>query len=93
MFATAEFTARSAKSEGVIAVPEEAVQIIEGEPSVFVPVEGEPNTFARRAVKVGKAVGASVPILSGLSDGEHVVVSGTFVLKAELGKGEAKHEH
>ena len=34
-----------------------------------------------------------VPVLSGLTEGEAVVVSGTFILKAELGKGEASHEH
>ena len=32
-----------------------------------------------------------VPVLSGLKAGEKLVVSGSFILKAELGKGEA-HE-
>lgn len=79
--------------EAVLAVPEEAIQTIEGKPSIFVPVEGEPNTFARRDVVLGKTVSGFMPVVSGLKEGESVVVSGTFILKAELGKSEAKHEH
>ncbi len=77
----------------VIAVPDVAVQTVEGGPAVFVPVEGEANTFAKRAVTVGKAVGGMVPIYSGLVEGERFVASGTFILKADLGKGSAGHEH
>jgi membrane fusion protein, heavy metal efflux system len=76
-----------------VAVPEEAVQIVEGAPAVFVPVANEPNTFAKRAVTVGKAVGGLVPIYSGLVDGEKFVTAGSFILKAELGKAGAEHVH
>ncbi|HTL29816.1 MAG TPA: efflux transporter periplasmic adaptor subunit, partial [Tepidisphaeraceae bacterium] len=69
------------------------IQTIEGAPAVFVPVEGEANTFAKREVKVGEAVGGMAPILAGLKAGEKFVVSGSFILKAELGKSEAGHEH
>lgn len=77
----------------VVAVPEEAVQTVEGSPAVFVPVPGEPNTFARRAVQVGPAVGGLIPVYAGLAEGEMYVVSGSFILKAELGKAGAAHEH
>lgn len=77
----------------MIAVPDVAVQTVEGGPAIFVPVEGEPNTFAKRAVTIGKTVGGLVPIYSGLVEGERFVAAGTFILKADLGKGSAAHEH
>ncbi|MFO0873572.1 MAG: efflux RND transporter periplasmic adaptor subunit [Phycisphaerales bacterium] len=76
-----------------IAVPDEAVQVVEGGPAVFVPVPDEPNTFAKRAVVVGRSVGGLVPVHSGLVAGEPFVRSGSFILKAELGKAGAAHEH
>ncbi len=66
---------------------------VEGAPAVFVPVANEPGVFARRAVTIGRPVGGMVPIHGGLLEGESVVVAGTFILKAELGKGAAAHEH
>lgn len=96
MFATTEIDATSSAtnpSGDVLAIPDEAIQTVEGGPAVFVPVENEPNTFAKKAVTVGKPVGGMVPVLSGLIEGEKLVVSGSFILKAELGKGEAEHEH
>ncbi len=96
MFAQAEIVlAASDGSEPapIVAVPLEAIQTVEGGPAVFVPVHGEPNTFAKRSVKIGLRVGGLVPITSGLIDGEQVVSSGTFILKAELGKAGAAHVH
>jgi cobalt-zinc-cadmium efflux system membrane fusion protein len=34
-----------------------------------------------------------VPVLAGLKVGEKYVASGSFLLKAELGKAGAAHEH
>ena len=74
------------------AVPEEAVQTIDGDPAVFVPVKGEASTFTKRTVRVGDAIDEMVPILDGLTEGESVVVAGSFLLKADLGKASAKEE-
>jgi cobalt-zinc-cadmium efflux system membrane fusion protein len=93
MFATATLASGSTDGSAVLAVPDEAVQMVEGETSVFVPVEGEENTFAKRPIKVGKPIGGMLPVIDGLKEGEQIVVSGSFILKAELGKGEAGHEH
>ncbi|MBX3356971.1 MAG: efflux RND transporter periplasmic adaptor subunit [Phycisphaeraceae bacterium] len=76
-----------------VAVPQGAVQQVEGGPAVFVPVPGEPNTFQKRALTVGPTVGGLVPVFAGLVEGEKFAESGSFILKAELGKGSAAHEH
>lgn len=96
VFAQAEIAvayASGAEPSPVLAVPHSAVQLVDGAPGVFVPVAGEPDTFALRRVAVGPAVGAFAPIYSGLADGEAVVIAGSFILKAELGKASAEHEH
>jgi cobalt-zinc-cadmium efflux system membrane fusion protein len=93
MFASVELTAAAGPESSILAVREGAVQTIDGRPSVFVPVEGEPNTFAPRPVKSAPPVNGMVPILGGLDEGDQVVTRGAFILKAELGKGEAGHGH
>ena len=69
-----------------VAVPEEAIQTIDNAPCVFVPVPGKANTFARKLVALGPAAGGKVTIEAGLKPGQPYVISGTFILKAELGK-------
>lgn len=94
MFATAEIISSSGETSApVLAVPSDAVQTVEGGPAVFVPVEGEPNTFAKRAITIGTPVGGMIPVTSGLKAGDRIVIAGTFILKAELGKSGAAHEH
>lgn len=93
MFAQAQITlGPPGDAPPVLAVPEQAIQTIEGKPVVFVAAD-EPNTFVKRSVKVGPVVGRMVPILDGLKEGEPIVVSGSFILKADLGKAGAAHEH
>jgi cobalt-zinc-cadmium efflux system membrane fusion protein len=84
----------TAAAREALAVPAEAVLTVEGSAAVFVPVKGEEHTFAPRPVKVAEAVGGLVPIESGLTEGEPVVVGGAFILKADLGKAGAEgHQH
>ena len=92
MFVTAKLPASAAVVRSV-AVPAEAVQDIGGQPMVFVPVPGEANTFEAREVAVGSEVDGWTPVKSGLMDGEAFVVRGGFLLKAELGKAMAGHDH
>lgn len=90
LYATAHLAEASAKAgDPVLAVPEVAVQNLNGQTVVFV-ADDEPNTFVKREVVVGPAVGDWVPVLSGLKEGEPVVTGGTFILKAELGKSAAE---
>ena len=73
-----------------ISVPVSAIVMIENEPSVF--VEGSEG-LAPRVVKVGNRSGDRQEIISGLSAGERFVTGNVFVLKADLSKSEAEHEH
>ncbi|MCG3133858.1 MAG: Cobalt-zinc-cadmium resistance protein CzcB [Planctomycetes bacterium] len=93
MYADVEFTASGPEPVPVVAVPSEAVQTVEGGPAVFVPVKGEENTFAKRSVRVGRPLNGFVPVVEGLAVGEEFVAAGSFVLKADLGKSSAAHEH
>lgn len=98
MFAKAEIVgtdtgADGVKSTAVLAVPESAIQTIEGKPVVFVPFTDKPDTFLKRPVTVGESVGGMLPVLYGLREGEPIVVAASFILKAQLGKSSAKHEH
>ncbi len=78
---------------GVLAVPDSSVQMLEGKPVVFVPFTEKPNTFLKRPVTLGPSVGGMLPVLYGLREGEPIVVTASFILKAELGKSTAKHAH
>jgi multidrug efflux pump subunit AcrA (membrane-fusion protein) len=70
-----------------LAVPEAAVQSFEGGQAVFVALANEPGAFAARQIKAGPAIGRMVSVVSGLEEGEQVVVDGAFIIKAELAKG------
>lgn len=68
---------------GVLAVPEVAIQRMDGRIVVFVPVGME--RYQARDVVPGVQVGNGlVAILEGLSPGESVVAAGSFYLKSEL---------
>jgi cobalt-zinc-cadmium efflux system membrane fusion protein len=69
----------------ILTVPIAAVQRANDRWVVFVPrATGE---FDVRTVERGRELDRRVEILSGLTVGETIVVDGSFVLKAELGKG------
>jgi cobalt-zinc-cadmium efflux system membrane fusion protein len=72
-----------------VRVPRAALQTIGGEHVVFVRT---PNGFQRRTVTIGRSDEQTVEIVWNLSVGEQIVVKNTFLLKAELGKGEAEGE-
>jgi len=80
----------SSRKETPLSVPRDAIQTINGKPSVFVSQQGG---FKARAVTTGKEDSRNVEIISGLNPGDVIAVTNTFALKAELGKSEAEHEH
>ncbi|MFD1034808.1 efflux RND transporter periplasmic adaptor subunit [Sphingomonas hankookensis] len=74
---------------GTVTVPAAAVQSIENRSMVFVRT---PTGFAATPVVIGQASGSNVVVTSGLTGREEIAATGSFTLKAELGKGEAEHE-
>ncbi|EJL27970.1 efflux RND transporter periplasmic adaptor subunit [Novosphingobium sp. AP12] len=73
-----------------IKVPQVAVQTLEGRRCVFVRTR---TGFRAVPVRTGATSGDGVLVLEGLKGGERLAATGSFTLKAELGKGEAEHEH
>ncbi|KQU55910.1 hemolysin D [Sphingomonas sp. Leaf339] len=72
-----------------VRVPTTAVQMVEGKSVVFVRTA---KGFQATPVSLGDAAGDTVIIRSGLTGREQIATTGSFTLKAELGKGEAAHE-
>jgi cobalt-zinc-cadmium efflux system membrane fusion protein len=71
-------------------VRNEAVHRLEDRTVIFV-VDGE--RFRPRPVAVGRSGRTTVAITSGLAVGERYAEAGSFLVKAELAKGEAGHDH
>lgn len=66
----------------VIVVPSDAVQDIDGIPTVFVSVDKE--HFSPRPIKVGATVGQWTEVSDGLQTGDLVVTKGALMLKSRL---------
>jgi cobalt-zinc-cadmium efflux system membrane fusion protein len=75
----------------VPAVPESALQQIEGKNAVF--IQTGVNEFQRREVELGHKSGPWVEITRGVSSGEQVVTGGSFYLKSTLLKETLEEEH
>jgi cobalt-zinc-cadmium efflux system membrane fusion protein len=90
MFASVELTL-AADAPQVLAVPEDALQDLDGKKVVFVAENA--TEFAARPVQIGRSAGGLVEIVSGLKEGENYAVKGSFILKSEIKKGEMKDEH
>ena len=87
---SARVTTPGSDGQRVPVVPRSAIQEVEGCSVVFVRT---PRGFVVRPVTVGTGSDAAVPIISGLRIGERIATVNAFVLKAELGKAEAEHDH
>lgn len=73
-----------------VAVVADAVQTVEGKSVVFVRVA---DGFVAREVSLGRSDGQFVEITAGLDAGTDYAATGSFAIKAELGKGSAEHSH
>jgi membrane fusion protein, heavy metal efflux system len=72
------------------AIRNEALQTVDGKTIVFVKVK---DGFEARQVELGASDGRMTEVLFGVVAGDRYAGAGSFVLKAELGKSEAAHEH
>lgn len=89
MFATAEISTGVTRAN-VLAVPDAAVVMMQGQPSVF--VEGSKG-FEQRAVELGAKSGGRTVVKSGVQPGEKVVTEGAYQLKARLLKSQISDEN
>ncbi len=80
--------------DAAVVVPEEAVQRLEGKHVVFV---RDGTALEARAVVLGRHGHAGnarvVEVTDGLKAGERYAATNSFVIKAELGKASAGHQH
>ncbi len=77
-----------------VTVREKAIQYIEGKPVVFVEeTGGKKPKFVAKDVELGPSDGVYREIYFGVIPGQRYVSGNSFVLKAELSKGNAAHSH
>jgi cobalt-zinc-cadmium efflux system membrane fusion protein len=88
MLASVEFP--TAMKRSALSVPTDAVQEIEGKPTVF--VRTSPSQFSVRQVETGSSGNGRIEILGGLKEGEPVVSKGAFAVKSVLLGKELKEE-
>jgi cobalt-zinc-cadmium efflux system membrane fusion protein len=79
-----------AKREVPVAVRVEAIQTLENRTVVFV---REGDKIEARPVEIGETDSHHAEVKAGLEAGEHYAAENSFVVKAEIGKGEAEHGH
>ena len=79
-----------AQQPAELVVPLASLQTMGGEEVVFVRVG---DIYQAQQVEVGKRDAQQVEILSGLRKGDQVVVEESYVVKADIEKSGASHEH
>lgn len=88
MFASAAI--RTGIGGKALSVPEDAVVLLQGQPTVFV---REKTGFVPRPVEVGERAQGQAILKSGVQAGETVVTGGAYALKARLLKSQIGDEH
>lgn len=77
-------------SEATVLISRKSIQKVEGKDVVFVQTD---EGFVPSPVEIGRSTADLVEVLSGLELEEFYVSEGSFLLKAELAKSEAAHDH
>jgi len=86
-----------AQAKTALRVQKKALQQVEGKPVVFVIESEEKGQVHLKAqlieVGVSSQDGQWLEVISGLTEGQKYIADGSFLLKSELEKDEAGHEH
>jgi cobalt-zinc-cadmium efflux system membrane fusion protein len=92
MFAKAHVDVPKPEAEArtILAVPQAALQTLEGRSTVFIQVE--PGAFERHFVEIGHSFEGFTEVLSGVKAGDVVVTEGSFVVKSEFAKASLAEE-
>lgn len=88
LFVTVEVV--QSEAQVPVAVPVAAIQTLRDWKVVFVRVG---DLFEARPVELGRSDGTLVEIIKGLAPGMRYAASNSFVLKADIGKAGASHDH
>lgn len=79
------------RADAALAIPLTALQTDEGGRDVVYVRRGE--RYEERAVALGRRDAKRVEVTAGLKPGEQVVAAQSFLVKADIGKSSAAHEH
>jgi cobalt-zinc-cadmium efflux system membrane fusion protein len=79
------------EKEVPVAVKAEAIQRMEGKTVVF--VQEADAAFKAQPVEIGSTDAEWAEVKSGLSPGQRYVARNSFLIKADIGKAGAEHEH
>ena len=80
----------AAESEVAVAVSAEAIQGLRDWSVVF---GRYGDAFEARPLKLGRSDGTMVEVLKGLTAGEKYAARNSFIIKADIGKAGASHDH
>ncbi len=80
----------SSEEEVPVAVAAEAIQTLRDWSVVFGRYD---DVFEARPLKLGRTDGKMVEVLKGMNAGEKYAASNSFIIKADIGKAGASHEH
>jgi len=97
MFATAAIEVAGSKADKVgakpaevISLPDAAVVLMQGQPTVFI---FDAGAYEPRVVEPGERAGGRTVIKAGIKAGEQVVTAGAYALKARKLKSQLGHGH
>jgi cobalt-zinc-cadmium efflux system membrane fusion protein len=90
MFANVAIVVPGSATGNVIVIPEDAMVLMEGKPTVF--VRGE-HGFEPKTVTPGERRVGRVEIKDGIKPGEEVVMAGAYELKSKLQKSQLGDSH